>query len=287
MSVIEPESIWDAALEAEPAPYECLPLSRLDSIAQAFAEFTDLKSPFTLGHSQHVSRLAESAARTLKLSEPDVVACRQAGLLHDLGRVSVPNGIWDKPGPLTPSEWERVRLHAYYTERVLAYAPALRSLAVLAGMHHERPDGSGYHRASAASAQPRTARILAAADAYTAMTEERPYRPPLSAEHAAARLRADAEAGHFDREASDAVLAAAGHPPTTRRAAWPAGLSEREVEVLRLVARGRSDREIGRALVISEVTVHHHVRHIYTKIDVFSRAGAALFAMQHDLIQAE
>jgi HD-GYP domain-containing protein (c-di-GMP phosphodiesterase class II) len=284
---LEDDSVWEAALQAEPEPWQRLPARRLDPIAEAFAEFTDLKSPYTLGHSAHVAALAEGAARGLGLAEAEIGVCRQAGLVHDLGRVSVPNGIWDKRGTLTPSEWERVRLHPYFTERVLSHAPALQPLASLAGMHHERRDGSGYHRASVAAAQPMAARVLAAADAYAAMTEDRPHRPPLSADAAAASLSQEAATGRLDQEAVGAVLNAAGHRAQRRRSAWPSGLSDREVEVLRLVARGKSDKDIARQLVISAVTVHHHVRHIYDKTGLFSRAGAALFAMEHDLIVPE
>ncbi len=284
LSLLDSDSVWQSTLEVEPRPWQCVPFSRLSSIAQAFGEFTDLKSPYTLGHSAHVAELAQSAARELRLADHEVNTCYQAAYVHDLGRVSVPNGIWDKAGPLTPAEWERVRLHAYYSERVLSHAPALQPLAAVAGMHHERRDGSGYHRASSAANQPMLARVLAAADSYAAMTEERPYRQGLAPDAAAKALADEADAGRLDGEAVGAVLAAAGQA-RPRRQAWPAGLSDREVEVLRLVARGKSDREIGRALVISDVTVHHHVRHIYDKTGISSRAGAALFAMEHDLIQ--
>jgi HD-GYP domain-containing protein (c-di-GMP phosphodiesterase class II) len=287
LASLEQGSIWDDALAIEPTPQQRIPAGRLDRVVAAFAEFADLKSPFTLGHSANVARLAELAAQSLRLEAADVTACRQAGLVHDLGRVGVPNGIWDKAGPLTPSEWERVRLHPYFTERVLAQSPPLRAIALLAGMHHERRDGSGYHRASGAASQPLAARVLAAADAYQAMTEERPYRAALSPDHAAETLLQEARGGRLDDEAVNAVLATAGHAVQRRQAAWPSGLSDREVEVLRLVARGHSDKEIGRRLVISAVTVHHHVRHIYDKIGVVSRAGAALFAMQHDLVGPE
>jgi HD-GYP domain-containing protein (c-di-GMP phosphodiesterase class II) len=284
---IEPESVWDAALAAEPEPRAELPDSRMDDVARTFAEFADLKSPFTLGHSTGVARLAEAAGRHLNLTDEAVTELHRAGLLHDLGRVSVPNGIWEKRGPLSAGEWERVRLHSYYTERVLSVSPALQPLALLAGMHHERLNGSGYHRGVPATVIPMGARILAAADAYQAMTEERPHRGVIPPPQAAANLGADVESGRLDRAAVEAVLEAAGQPKQRLRVAWPGGLSDREVQVLRMVAKGKSDKHIGRTLFISEVTVHHHVRHIYDKIGVSTRAGAALFAMEHDLIQAE
>jgi HD-GYP domain-containing protein (c-di-GMP phosphodiesterase class II)/DNA-binding CsgD family transcriptional regulator len=286
LTPLEEESVWDLALEAEPEPHRLVRASRLDDLAHAFADFADLKSPYTLGHSSGVARLVEAAARLVGLDERDVTTCRRAALLHDLGRVSVPNSIWDKAGRLTAAEWERVRLHPYFTERVLSPSAPLREVARLAGLHHERRDGSGYHRGTAASGLSVAARILSAADAYHAMTETRPHRPALSAAAAASQLHAEVASGRLDAEAVRAVLEAAGqHVRRPSPLPWPAGLSEREVQVLRLVARGLTDKEIGKKLVISTATAHHHVRHIYDKIGVSTRAGAALFAMEHDLVQ--
>jgi HD-GYP domain-containing protein (c-di-GMP phosphodiesterase class II)/DNA-binding CsgD family transcriptional regulator len=278
-------SVWDQALEAEPEPHRRIANSDVEPLAMAFGDFADLKFPSALGHSAGVARLAEQAAKALGLSADQTAMCRRAGLVHDLGRVSVPNSIWDKAGPLSPTEWERVRLHPYYTERVLAQSKPLGALAQLAGSHHERCDGSGYHRSLAGSALSQAGRILAAADAYEAMLEERPYRPAFAPEAAAKALEAEAATGRFDAKVLHAILEAAGHTRARPRSAWPCGLSDREVEVLRLLARGKTDKQIGRQLVISEVTVHHHVRHIYDKVTVSTRAGAALFAMEHDLVQ--
>jgi HD-GYP domain-containing protein (c-di-GMP phosphodiesterase class II) len=209
---------------------------------------------------------------------------REAGLLHDLGRVGIPNGIWEKPRPLTASEWERVRLHPYHTERVVASSPVLEHNARLASSDHERLDGSGYHRGIPAALLSMEARILAAADSYQAMVEARPYRPALSSEGAGHELRREVEAGRLDRNAVDCVLEAVGQPRTRAQAQWPAGLTDREVDVLRLLARGNQNRLIAKTLFIAEETVHNHVRHIYEKIGLSTRAGAALFAMEHDLI---
>jgi hypothetical protein len=168
LAPIERETVWEAALEAEPQPWPWIPGARLDAVAQAFGDFGDLKSPYMLGHSTGVAELAAAAGSVLGLSADDVVAVRRAGWLHDLGRVSVPNTIWDKPGRLTASEWERVRLHAYYTERILSRSPLLQPLSLAAGMHHERLDGSGYHRGVPGTMIPVGARLLAAADVYQA-----------------------------------------------------------------------------------------------------------------------
>lgn len=277
------DSVWDAALAAEPAPWIRIDDARLDAVLEALAHFADLKSPFTRGHSPGVAALAEGAARHAGMDEGEAVSLRRAALVHDLGRTGIPNGIWDKPGPLTRAEWERVRLHPYLTERVLSYAPATAPMAALAGAHHERLDGSGYHRGSPAAMLPPAARILAAADAYQAMTEERPHRPALSPQAAAGELAAEADGGRLDGHAVQCVLAAAGHD-RGRRAAWPDGLSDREVEVLRLIARGASYKDVAGRLSISPKTAEHHVAHIYAKIGVSSRAAAALFAMERHLL---
>lgn len=277
---------WQAVVEAEPSPRRHIPESGIDDVAHAFADVVDLKSVYTLGHSTRVAELAEATGREVGLPHDDVVLLRRAGFLHDLGKVGVPNGIWEKPGRLTSAEWERVRLHPYHSERILSRSPALAPLAELAGMHHERIDGSGYHRGSPAAAQSMTVRLLAAADVYAGRTEERAHRRALSADDAADGLAVEAKEGRLDAEAVDAVLAAAGHERAdVARQEWPAGLTDREVDVLRLLARGHSNREIGRRLYISPKTAGRHIEHIYQKLDVSSRPAAALFAVRHDLLR--
>ncbi len=269
---------------AEPEPHRTVSPRQLDDAARAFADMADLKTPFTHGHSSGVAELAESAARRLSLGEDAASVLRQAGLFHDLGRVGVPTGIWEKPGSLTTGEWERVRLHPYHTERILSRSPVLSHLAPLAGMHHERNDGSGYHRQARAAAIPMGARILAAADSYQAMTQNRPHRSGLSPEVAAKELSEQVRQGRLDDDAAGAVLTAAGQGGARSRQRRPAGLSDREVEVLRLVAEGLPTKEVARRLYISSKTAEHHIEHIYTKIGVSSRAAAAMFAMEHDLL---
>jgi HD-GYP domain-containing protein (c-di-GMP phosphodiesterase class II) len=276
---------WQAVLDAEPQPVATISSAGLASVARAFGEFTDIKLDFLHGHSTRVAELAARAAEALGCSGAEVSEIRAAGFLHDVGRVAVPNGIWDKPGPLSAGEQERVRLHPYYTERVLERSRALAPLALLSGSHHERLDGSGYHRGATAAQLSIGARLLAAADAYDAMTHDRPHRGALSPEGARAELGEMVRAGRLDTRAVDAVLEAAGAAPLRVRQGHPAGLSDREVEVLRLIARGRTSKEIARALVITEKTAGHHVEHIYAKTGVSTRVGAALFAMQHDLAE--
>lgn len=276
--------VWAEVTVAEPLPNRRVPESQLDAVAAAFGDMADLKTPFTLGHSAGVAELAGAAAGTMDLGDDAVRRVRRAGHLHDLGRVAVPNAVWERPKPLTTGQWEQVRLHAYHSERILARSPALVSLGRLAGRHHERQDGSGYHRGAAGAEVPVEARLLAAADVLQALTQQRPHRPAVTAERAAGRVADLAAAGTLDVECAGAVIAAAGQPPPPAPA-WPAGLSDREVQVLRLVARGRSNREVAEALVVSRRTAEHHVQHIYGKIGLSTRAAAALFAVEHDLLR--
>jgi HD-GYP domain-containing protein (c-di-GMP phosphodiesterase class II) len=284
LSGLEEEPSWESVLALEPGSQDSLSETQFDTACRAIADFTDIKTPYTLDHSSGVAELAALAARQYGLSETEAVSLRRAGMLHDVGRTAISGGIWAKPGPLTEREWERVRMHSYYTERVLARPAILARLGAIASLHHERLDGSGYHRGAPATLLQPVARILAAADAYHAMTEPRPHRAVLSPEAAAEQLKREVRAGRIDSDAANAVLAAAGHRVRHRRRELVAGLSEREVEVLRLVARGHSQKEIAQLLVISQKTVDHHIQHIYTKIGVSTRAAATLFAMQHDLL---
>ena len=277
---------WDAVIEAEPALAVVVSGERFDAALLAIASFVDLKSPYFLGHSRAVADLTAEAGARLGLAEADLRTLRRAGLAHDLGRLGISNAIWDKPGPLGAGEWERVRLHPHITERMLRQSEALAPLAAIAVQHRERLDGSGYPRGLSGPAISREARLLGAADAYQAMREPRPHRPARSAEEASAELHADVRAGRLDAEAVEAVLGAAGHR-VPRRREGPAGLTPREVEVLKLLARGLSNKEIGERLVISPKTVGNHVEHIYGKIGSSNRAGAGLFAMRHGLLPEE
>jgi HD-GYP domain-containing protein (c-di-GMP phosphodiesterase class II) len=274
---------WDEVIAAEPALAEPLSGASLDSALEAIADFADLKSPYTTGHSRGVAELGASAARRAGLGAAASADLRRAGLLHDVGRLGVPNTIWDKPAPLSESEMERVRMHPYLTQRTFSRAGTLARLAAVAAAHHERLDGSGYPRGLAGGALSPEARILAAADAYHAMTEPRAHRPARSAQDAARTLRDEVAAGRLDRDAVDAVLGAGGHR-VPRRREGPAGLTHREVEVLVLLARGMSNRQMAARLVVSPRTVGHHVEHVYRKIGCSTRAAASLFAMQHGLL---
>ena len=276
-------STWDAVMTAEPALGVRLGDEQVEAVLQAIADFADVKSPYTIGHSRGVADLAGEAARVLGLSDPAVRQVRLAGLVHDLGRLGVPNTIWDKHGPLSHAEKERVRLHPYFTERMLACSPALAPLAAIAVQHHERMDGSGYPRGLAGGAVSPGGRLLAAADYYHSRIEPRPHRQASAADEAAAQLRAEVKAGRLDAEAARAVLIAAGHR-ATRRQARSDGLTGREVEVLGLLAQGLSNREIAERLVIARKTASHHIEHIYAKTGTTNRALASLYAANHGLI---
>ncbi len=282
--VLAADDIWDTVLAAEPGTRPVLTAASRERCTRVIADFVDLKSPFTAGHSSGVALLAAAAARRLGLGDAEVTALRQSGYVHDLGRVGISVAIWDKPGPLTASEWERVRLHPYYTERMLARPQALARLGAVAALHHERLDGSGYYRGIPAALLSMPARLLAAADVYHALTEPRPHRLAHAPEAAAEQLLAEVRTGRLDPDAVQAVLGVAGHRATVAHREWPAGLSEREVEVLRLVARGLSNREMAKHLGIAEKTVGHHIQHIYNKVGISTRAAATLFAIQHDLL---
>ena len=281
---LEQEPSWEIVLSLEPGMRTHLLDEQFDQACRAIADFADLKSPYTLGHLVGVAELAAQAARSCGLPEADMVALRRAGLLHDIGRVAVSAGIWGKPGPLSEREWEQVRLHPYYTERVLAQPGMQARLGALAALHHERLDGSGYYRGLSASMLSPAACVLAAADVYHAMTEPRPHRPALSPEMAAEQLRREVRARRLDGEATNSVLAAADHSARKTRREFVAGLSEREIEVLRLIARGHSKKQIAGQLIISVKAVDNHIQHIYNKIGVSTRAGATLFATEHDLL---
>ncbi len=150
--------------------------------------------------------------------------------------------------------------------------------------HHERLDGSGYHRGLSQDGLTSSARLLAAADAYAAMTADRPHRPAFTPDEAARMLEADVAAGRLDAAAVAAVLSAGGLDRPVLRRSRPGGLTDRELQVLRLIARGHTNREAARILGISPKTVGRHVENVYNKIGVATRAGAAVFAMQHRLL---
>jgi HD-GYP domain-containing protein (c-di-GMP phosphodiesterase class II) len=275
-------SAWEETLASEPTPWLILEGEAIGRALAAMGDFADLASPYLVGHSAGVSELAASAADRRGFAAAEIVAIRRAALVHDVGRVAIPVRIWQKAAPLTPDDWEQVRLHAYHSERILGRSPFLAGLAPIATTHHERLDGSGYHRGSAGAALTPAARLLAAADAYHAMTESRSHRVALASGLAAETLSQEVSAGRLDGDAVVAVIEASGQrAPRIQR---PASLTEREVEVVGLLARGMQTKQVARALGISVKTADRHVQNAYGKIGVSTRAAATLFAMQHGLV---
>jgi HD-GYP domain-containing protein (c-di-GMP phosphodiesterase class II) len=272
-----PDDLWAAVVDAEPEPRRTFAdEAALDEALAGFGDAADLKSPWFTGHSRGVARLARAAAQRLRPA--DAAFVYRAGLVHDLGRVAVPAGVWERPGPLRTEDWDLVRLHPYHTGRILARSPVLAPLGQIASRHHERTDGSGYPAGFRASELDGAACLLAAADVLQALGEPRPYRPALDPPQAS-RIMSGLP---LDRDAVRAVLDAAGAPPAALPP-LPADLTEREVEILRALAVGRTKREIAAELVISQSTVHTHTVHIYAKCGVSTRAALAMFAMRHGL----
>ena len=283
LCAIEDADPWDVALDAEPAPHRLIAGADLDRALQVLADFTDLKSAFTAGHSRGVAELAAAAAVSMGLHEAEVTTLRRAGWVHDVGRTSIPNSIWDKPGPLSRAEVDRVQLHPMLGEQMLRRCRGLESIATVAGLHHERLDGSGYVRGLPAAGQSLPARILAVADRYSDLVEPRAYRAALAPGEAAEQIRQRVALGRLDGRAAEAVLTAAGHQ-SRRPARDPTGLTGREVEVLRLAVQGLTVRQIGSRLVIAPKTVDRHIQHIYAKAGVSTRGALALFAVERGLL---
>lgn len=275
-------SMWEETVASEPAPNFMLEGETIDQALAAIGDFGDLASPYMTGHSRGVADLAARAAHHYGLQDRERVAVRRAALVHDVGRVAVPLGVWHKTSSLSQDDWEQIRLHAYQSERILVSSPFLAAIARIAGTHHERLDGSGYHRGMPAPGLSRAERLLAAADICQALAEPRPHRAAFDSDEVARTLTAEVRAGHLDGDAVAAVLEATGLPvPRLER---PAGLTEREAEVIGLVARGLQTKQVGRTLNISAKTADRHIQNAYRKIGVSSRAAATLFAMQYGLV---
>ncbi len=275
-------SVWEQLCEAEPEPHARISDAQVDGVALAFARFADLKSTWFAGHSEDVGALASVAAAAMGLGPDRCTAVSRAGLLHDIGRVGVPTGIWDAPRPLSPHELDRVHFHSWETERILTSTSLFGAVATIASAAHERDDASGYHRGQTPDGFGTEVALLAAADTWCALTADRPHRPALTESAARDVLASCVSDRRLARAPVDAVLAAVAQPALASPT-WPSGLTDREVDVLRQMARGSSDKQIAADLGITTKTVAHHVQHVYDKIGVRSRAGATLFAIEHRL----
>ncbi len=282
-AAVDPETI----LALEPEPPVLLNEADCEEAFLAIADMIDMRMPFTQGHSRAVAALAEAAGRKIGLPEPEVRALRWSGYVHDLGELVVPVSTWMRDGPLSVREREAVRLHAYYGDRALAaFGGDGEPMAAIVLRHHERLDGSGYHRQVGGTDLSPAARILAAAESFQTAREARPHRSAASSEAAAAKLRREAREGLICTDAADAVLAIAGQGGHRSAPRALAGMTPREVEVLRLIATGLTAKETARKLDISPKTADHHIQSIYGKIGVTTRAAAALYAVERGLLKA-
>jgi len=282
------EGLWPTVMGAEPENrLRWISEDQFTDAAVALADFADMKSAYSLGHSRRVATTAETMARHLGLSAEDLLDVRRAALTHDLGLVAVPSFVLDKPqGKLTRAEREQVRLHPYHGERILSNVPALRRAAELVGAHHERVDGQGFHRGLKDRQIPVGSQVIAVSDRFDELTHDAPDRSALSPEEAVRVMEQERGSAFsvavFEPLGAELGFALGAAPPARRE--WPRGLTDREVEVLQLAARGMSRRETAQKLYVSESTVRTHLEHIYAKIGVSSRAAATLFAVEHDLL---
>ncbi|MBI2717342.1 MAG: HD domain-containing protein [Rhizobiales bacterium] len=276
----------ETILALEPAPHAILDAAACEDAYVAIADMVDMRMPFTYGHSRAVAALAAAAAKHMGLPASDIRDVRWAAYTHDIGELAVPVSTWMKSKPLTVREIDTIRLHPYHGERALAALGGEgRAVAALVLRHHERLDGSGYHRYVRGSDLSPTARILAAAEAFQTAREARPYRPALSDAAAAAKLRSLVREGRLCPEAVEAVLSYAGQPARRDSAERLAGLTPREIEVLRLIAAGQTAKEVARHLEIAPKTADNHIQSLYSKIGVTTRAAAALYAVERGLVQ--
>jgi len=261
-------------LAREPGEPRRVPAGELETVLETFTILADGKSPYFTGHSRRVAELAAGAAEAAGLPAQSVVLARHAGLVHDIGKVAVSARVWNSTKRLSDAEQEQVRLHAYYTHRVLARVPALDDLVDVASAHHERLDGNGYPRGLTTLSP--VAAIVAAADCFVTAGEPRPYRAARSEQEQAVLLEDHAAAGRLPRDAVEAVLRAAAGDRTP--ATTTGDLTARERDVLELVAHGMTNQAIGRRLGISAKTVNTHLEHVYAKLGVSTRVAAVVHA---------
>jgi HD-GYP domain-containing protein (c-di-GMP phosphodiesterase class II) len=289
------KSLWDGLddpvdretiLALEPKPYAMLDGEGCEQAYLALADMIDMRMPHTFGHSRAVAELAQAACEHLGLPASDVRTARWAAYTHDIGELAVPVSTWMSARALTERETDAAHLHPYHGERALASLGGEgKAVAGLVMRHHERLDGSGYHRYVRGTDLSPAARVLAAAEAFQTAREARPYRAAVSDADAAARLRTAVKTGKLCPEAVEAVLTCAGQP--SRRTTMPrlASLTPREIEVLRLIAGGLTAKEVARKLDIAPKTADNHIQNLYSKIGVTTRAGAALYALERGFVE--
>jgi len=273
-------------LALEPAPHAMLDEDACEKAYLAIADMIDMRMPFTFGHSRAVASLASAAAKQMELPASDIRIVRWAAYAHDIGELSVPVSTWMRAAALTERETDSARLHPYHGERALASLGGDGQIvATLVQCHHEHLDGSGYHRNSRSSDLSPAARVLAAAEAFQTAREGRPHRAGLSDVAAAAKVRGAVKEGKLCPDAVEAVLTCAGQRARRGAPKRLAGLTPREIEVLRLIAAGDTAKEAARKLEIAPKTADNHIQSLYSKIGVTTRAGAALYALERGLVQ--
>jgi HD-GYP domain-containing protein (c-di-GMP phosphodiesterase class II) len=277
------QQLAEEALLANPPVTQAdqTPGDQVELICEVLAEFIDLKTRETWHHSETVAEVAQTIGTRLGLSTDELTSLRRAAFVHDIGKVAVPIAILSKGEGRTKNEWETYHLHPYYTQRILERVKALRELAQVAASHHEWVNGQGYHRQLTGTQIPFHGRILAVANSYARLTQQ--LQPPEALRQMSALVDQQ-----FDRACYQALVATVTGksrlPGPRLEAAQQGGLTAREVEVLRLLARGLNTPQIARTLQISKKTVEHHLRHIYAKIDVTCRTAAVVYAVQHKLV---
>lgn len=280
---------WLSALDQDPTlsgpcSLDVMLAGRTTSL-EILAHVIDLKLPWMTGYSRDVAQLARHTARQLGLSEANQQRVYRAALIHGIGRASVPNMVWDTPGRLAESAWERVRLVPYWTGRAARQIGSLAGEAEVASYVYERPDGSGYFREVNEVSIPFEGRILAAAAALVSLRAARPWREAYTELAASELLMADAAAGRYDREVVRALL---DKPRSSgaRSHTVPSSslLTEREREILRCISLGASNKLVAQKLSISPSTVRTHVESVFRKLECSTRAAATLKATQLGLL---
>ncbi len=277
---------WLAELDAgaEAPAATATASSAHDVPLELIADVADLKLPWLAGHSRRVADCARATGAMLGLDAGAQALLQRAGLIHAMGRAAVANHVWQRPGRLTASDWERVRLMPYWTGRAASLIPGLKAEAELASHAYERLDGAGYYRNVGGAALSPSHRVLGTAVALVALRSPRPWRPAHDGAAAAAALRGEAAGGRFDREVAEAALAAISGAPARAPARSAATLSQRETDVLRRISLGESNKEVARALALSPSTVRTHIESVFRKLECSTRAAATLKAFTLGLL---
>jgi HD-GYP domain-containing protein (c-di-GMP phosphodiesterase class II) len=280
------DELWRSVLDLDPTPRgETRDPDGLDEVVEAFADFTEIKNVSGSGHARATANIVAGMARRFGMIEDDIESLRWAAMVHDLGNVAVPLRVLQGVRAPTVYEQEQLRLHPYFTERILGRVSALSEAARIASMHHERLDGTGGYRGLSGEAIPLKARILTVACRYEEIVKEAGAPAPEGIAEALSQLEGEA-AAQFDRDCLRALQAEV-HGTRLRkplRRSYPQHLTEREVQVLRLITRGLTNREMAAELTLSDRTIGRHIENIYNKLGVSSRAASTLFALEHDLL---